>query len=79
MQGKISFVGSEFHKREMNPIGSRNALKEDFDLVIEYLKNKCIDGNKLCSGTLSLQQAETRFAELADSREDLIKAIIIIG
>lgn len=79
VQGEISFVDSEFHKREMNLIGSRNALKEDFDLVIKCFKNKSIDSDKLCSETLSLHQAETRFAELAENREDLIKAIITIS
>jgi len=76
VQGEITFTDSEFHKREMTLIGSRNALKQDFDQVIEALKSGDIDSDKLCSELLTLEQAETRFAQLASNRDSLIKAII---
>lgn len=79
VQGDIKFTDSEFHKREMSLIGSRNATTEDFDRVIVALKNGDIDSDKLCSEVLTLEQTSTRFAELAAERDSLIKAIVKIG
>lgn len=76
VQGDISFVDSEFHKREMKLIGSRNALKEDFDRVIDAFKSKTILSEKLCSEILTMEQLENRFPALAESRENLIKAVV---
>lgn len=78
VKGDITFVDSEFHKREMRLIGSRNALKEDFDHVMDALKNKQIDSEKLCSEVMTLQQMEARFPALAKDRDDLIKAVVTL-
>ena len=78
VKGAISFEDSEFHKREMRLIGSRNALRADFDHVIEALRSKKIDSAALCSEVLTLANVSTRFAELAGDRESLIKAIVAI-
>ncbi|MGE4610789.1 MAG: zinc-binding alcohol dehydrogenase family protein [Paracoccaceae bacterium] len=74
----ITFVDSEFHKREMRIIGSRNATKVDFDHVIDALKSKQIDSQNLCSEKLSMLDLSYRFAELADNRDSLIKATVVL-
>ncbi|NRA85884.1 MAG: zinc-binding alcohol dehydrogenase family protein [Rhizobiales bacterium] len=76
VKDKITFDDGEFHKREMSIIGSRNALKEDFDTVVLAIKNKQIDTSALASEILSLTEMKTRFGELVNDRETLIKAIV---
>lgn len=72
----ISFDDAEFHKREARIIGSRNALHADFARVIEAIKSGDIDTTNLLSVELSMADLTTRFAELANDREGLIKAVV---
>ena len=76
VRDQITFDDPEFHKREMRLIGSRNALKEDFDQVMEAMLSGAIDSRALCSEVLSLEEFKDRFAELAADRTRLIKAIV---
>lgn len=76
VKDNITFADPEFHKREMQLIGSRNAVKEDFDTVMDALRAKKIDSSKLCTELLSLTELQSRFAGLASDRETLIKAIV---
>ncbi len=78
VKGDISFVDSDFHKREMRIIGSRNALGEDFAQVIAALKSGEIDSQALCSEVLSLNDVPERMAQLAENRDNLIKAIVTL-
>ncbi len=72
----ITFNDPEFHKREMRLIGSRNALKEDFEWVMSAFRDNLIDADALCSSVLSLDDLTTAFAALAEDRVGLIKAIV---
>ncbi|WP_380058142.1 zinc-binding alcohol dehydrogenase family protein [Falsihalocynthiibacter sp. SS001] len=72
----ITFSDPEFHKREMRLIGSRNALKSDFDCVMEAFRNGLIDAEALCSSVLSLEELSQQFGDLASDRADLIKVIV---
>ena len=72
----ITFNDPEFHKREMRLIGSRNALKEDFDWVMSAFRDNLIDGDALCSDELSLDNLTEDFRALAADRAGLIKAIV---
>ena len=75
----ITFTDSEFHKREMRLIGSRNALAQDFRHVMDALGDGRIDSAKLVSTILTLDELPRRMPELAHDREGLIKAIVAIG
>lgn len=77
VQGPISFSDPEFHKREMRLVGSRNALREDFDQVMEAMRSGRIDTDALCSELLSLHEFAGRFEALAQDRSTLIKAIVL--
>ncbi|AXI48963.1 dehydrogenase [Sulfitobacter sp. SK012] len=72
----ITFNDPEFHKREMRLIGSRNALKADFDWVMSAFRDNLIDADALCSNVLSLDDLTTAFSKLASDRAGLIKAIV---
>jgi 2-desacetyl-2-hydroxyethyl bacteriochlorophyllide A dehydrogenase len=76
VKDNITFSDPEFHKREMRLIGSRNALKADFDWVIAAFREGLIDADALCSSVLTLDELAGRFNALAADRADLIKVIV---
>ena len=76
VKDNITFNDPEFHKREMRLIGSRNALKEDFDWVMQAFRDNLIDADALCSKVLSMDELTTAFGALAADRAGLIKAIV---
>lgn len=72
----ITFEDAEFHKRETRIVGSRNALKADFERVMAAIRDRKIDTAALMSTELTLADLCTRFPALAADREELIKAVI---
>lgn len=72
----ISFSDAEFHKREARIIGSRNALKADFEKVMDAIRVGSIDTGALLSAEIPLADLPSRFAALAADREELIKAVV---
>lgn len=74
----ISFSDPEFHKRESQIIGSRNAIRADFEQVILAIRDNQIDTDALCSMTIPLSEFEEQFPKLAEDREVLIKAIVTL-
>jgi 2-desacetyl-2-hydroxyethyl bacteriochlorophyllide A dehydrogenase len=76
VKDNITFNDPEFHKREMRLIGSRNALKADFDWVMSAFRDNLIDADALCSSVISLDDLTITFGELAADRAGLIKAIV---
>ncbi len=75
----VSFSDPEFHKREMRLIGSRNALKVDFDWVISTIRDGLIDTDALCSSLITLEDLADRMPSLANNRADLIKVVVKIA
>jgi len=76
VKDNITFNDPEFHKREMRLIGSRNALKADFDWVMAAFRDNLIDAEALCSTVLTLDELAAQFNGLAEERADLIKVIV---
>lgn len=72
----ISFSDAEFHKREARIVGSRNALKSDFEGVMDAIREGRIDTGALLSAEIALADLPSRFAALAADREGLIKAVV---
>ncbi|NPD14880.1 zinc-binding alcohol dehydrogenase family protein [Xinfangfangia sp. D13-10-4-6] len=76
VKDQITFEDAEFHKRETRIIGSRNALKADFERVMAAIRSGQIDTGALLSAELTLADLSTRFAALAADRDGLIKAVV---
>lgn len=76
VKNDITFSDPEFHKREMRLIGSRNALREDFDRVIAAFRGGLIDAGALCSSITTMRALVDDLAPLAANRADLIKVIV---
>ena len=76
VKDSITFEDAEFHKRETRIVGSRNALKADFERVMAAIRAGQIDTAALLSAEFPLAELGTRFAALAADREGLIKAVV---
>ena len=76
---EIRFSDPEFHKREMTLIGSRNALKADFDHVAASIRNGAVPLAKLVTHRTTLAGTPHDLARWAHEKSGLIKAVIEIG
>lgn len=76
VKGDIRFEDAAFHKREARILGSRNALRADFETVMAAIRSGAIDTRALLSEEIALRDLPQRFGELADDREGLIKAVV---
>jgi 2-desacetyl-2-hydroxyethyl bacteriochlorophyllide A dehydrogenase len=72
----ITFADPEFHKREARIIGSRNALKSDFDHVMQAMRSGAIPTDALVSGIIPLSALPGRFPELVEDRDHIVKMLV---
>jgi threonine dehydrogenase-like Zn-dependent dehydrogenase len=75
----IVFSDPEFHKREMTLVGSRNALKADFDHVAASIRNGAVPLAKLVTHRTTLAGTPHDLARWAHEKSGLIKAVIEIA
>ncbi|WP_192253148.1 zinc-binding alcohol dehydrogenase family protein [Mesorhizobium silamurunense] len=75
----ITFSDPEFHKREMTLVGSRNALRADFDHVAASIRNGAVPLAKLVTHRTTLGETPRDLARWAHEKSGLIKAVIEVG
>lgn len=75
----IVFSDPEFHKREMTLIGSRNALRVDFDHVAASIRDGAVPLAKLVTHRTTLGDTPRDLARWAHEKSGLIKAVIQVG
>ncbi|MET3595512.1 2-desacetyl-2-hydroxyethyl bacteriochlorophyllide A dehydrogenase [Mesorhizobium shonense] len=75
----ITFSDPEFHKREMTLVGSRNALRADFDHVAASIRNGAVPLGKLVTHRTTLAGTPRDLARWAHEKSGLIKAVIEVG
>ncbi|MER8482011.1 zinc-binding alcohol dehydrogenase family protein [Mesorhizobium sp. M1322] len=75
----IVFSDPEFHKREMTLIGSRNALRADFDRVAASIRDGAVPLAKLVTHRTMLGETPRDLARWAHEKSGLIKAVIQVG
>lgn len=71
----ISFADPEFHKREMTLIGSRNATRHDFQLVIDLIREGAIPTAALQTHAFALEDLPRVVPELMADPGSVLKAI----
>lgn len=71
----LSFADPEFHKREMQLIGSRNATRIDFDLVIDSIRNGLIPTQALHTQSFAVLDTPTVIKDLIANQGSVLKAI----
>jgi 2-desacetyl-2-hydroxyethyl bacteriochlorophyllide A dehydrogenase len=72
----ITFADPEFHKREMTIIGSRNALRVDFEHVAASIASGAIDTAQLITHRTDLSSVVADLPRWAHVKTGLIKAVI---
>lgn len=72
----ITFSDAEFHKREARIIGSRNALKADFERVMAAMRSGDIPTKEIASEIVALSDLPNRFADLTEHRDHLVKVLV---
>ncbi|TGQ16020.1 MULTISPECIES: zinc-binding alcohol dehydrogenase family protein [unclassified Mesorhizobium] len=75
----ITFSDPEFHKREMTLVGSRNALKADFEHVAASIRNGAVPLDKLVTHRTTLAATPRDLARWTHEKSGLIKAVIEVG
>ncbi|HTS44021.1 MAG TPA: zinc-binding alcohol dehydrogenase family protein [Puia sp.] len=72
----ICFSHPEFHKREATLMSSRNATREDFDQVIQVMRQKSINPDIYITHRIPFEKAKNDFGSLLDPANRVIKAMI---
>jgi len=72
----ISFSHPEFHKREATLMSSRNATKEDFELVIDCMKKGLIDPTTYITHRAKFNEVKEVFETWLNPATGVIKAMV---
>jgi threonine dehydrogenase-like Zn-dependent dehydrogenase len=75
----VTFSDPEFHKREMNLLGSRNALRSDFESVIAAIEDGRVPLQRLLTHRTSLGGATVDLPRWTTEKKGLVKALVEIG
>jgi len=76
VKADIAFHDPEFHKREMTLMGSRNATAEDFDNVIQAIRDGSIDVDSFITHRCSFDDTVEQFEGWLKPESKVIKAMI---
>ena len=74
--GEISFSHPEFHKREATLMSSRNATKNDFEKVMDMIRQKKIDPLCMITHRLKFEEVGNSFEQLMDPTQQVVKAMV---
>lgn len=77
-KGEISFSHPEFHKREATLMSSRNALKSDFQQVIDCLVSGKINPLHFITHRIPFMELPEKFPGLLDPASMVIKAMVSV-
>lgn len=73
---EITFSHPEFHKREATLMSSRNATREDFDQVMQAIKNKSIKPTTYITHRVKFDEVKEEFKQWLDPEKGVIKAMV---
>lgn len=76
IKAPISFEDPEFHKRETTLLGSRNASLEDFENVVNCLKNGTVKADNFVTHTTKFDNFIADFTDWVKPESGVIKAVI---
>jgi len=75
----ITFMDPDFHRREMTLLGSRNATAQDFERVVEAIRDGSAPVDRLITHRTDLRGAATDIPRWAMDKAGLIKALVEIA
>ncbi|GLX71259.1 zinc-binding alcohol dehydrogenase family protein [Paenibacillus glycanilyticus] len=76
VKGDLSFDDSEFHKRELTIMGSRNATKADCRQVVDFVRAGGIDVDRYITHQVPFSEMIEHFDSWLDPANKVIKAMI---
>jgi threonine dehydrogenase-like Zn-dependent dehydrogenase len=79
MAENIAFSDPEFHKREMIVVGSRNALRADFETVMEAIEDGRVPLRRLLTHRTTLTDVAGDLPRWSTDKAGLIKALVEVG
>lgn len=79
VKGKIAFSDSEFHRRELSLLASRNALPVDFDRVVAAMREGRVPIAAFNTHRVAFEDLPSRMPLLVDPASGVIKAIVEIA
>ncbi|MEI6586476.1 MAG: zinc-binding alcohol dehydrogenase family protein [Sediminibacterium sp.] len=75
-KGDISFSHPEFHKREASLMSSRNAIRKDFEIVIQHFLSGEIDASKYITHRVVFNEVNADFESWILPETGVIKAMV---
>jgi 2-desacetyl-2-hydroxyethyl bacteriochlorophyllide A dehydrogenase len=75
---EVHFSHPEFHKREGTLMSSRNALRQDFDHVIDALKKGLINTSNYITVRVPFDEAKAALENSHKTRNEIVKTMIFI-
>lgn len=72
----IAFTDPDFHRKEMSLFGSRNATSEDFERVMDAIRNGTVAVDRLITHRTTLSDAARDIPIWATQKHGLIKGVI---
>ena len=75
---KLSFSHPEFHKREATLMSSRNATAEDFNHVLNCMKNKLLDPATYITHRVLFDEVKDNFESWLNPANGVIKAMVTL-
>jgi 2-desacetyl-2-hydroxyethyl bacteriochlorophyllide A dehydrogenase len=75
-KGEIQFSHPEFHKREATLMSSRNATRQDFDVVMDAMRHGLIDPTTYITHRVQFDDVKVEFAGWLDPACGVIKAMV---
>ena len=78
IKGDLTWPDPEVHRRELTIRASRNALRADFDHVMESIRQGLVPTDKLATHATRLEQIPIDMPAWVHDRTGLIKAIITV-
>ncbi|MCF0238553.1 MAG: zinc-binding alcohol dehydrogenase family protein [Sphaerochaetaceae bacterium] len=72
----LDFNFTIIQKKELNIFGSRNALREDFEALIDAVNSKKVDIAPLLSKIYPYEEAAKAFKDFSDNQGSLLKVLI---
>jgi 2-desacetyl-2-hydroxyethyl bacteriochlorophyllide A dehydrogenase len=73
---EITFSDPEFHKRELTLMGSRNATREDFDIVLQAVRSGSIDADRYITHRVGFEQLIGQFESYLNPESKVLKAMV---
>jgi threonine dehydrogenase-like Zn-dependent dehydrogenase len=75
-KGEIAVAHPEFHKKEATLMSSRNATREDFDFVMQSIRDKKIHPLSLITNRVPFNKAAEGFPDWIKSQGSIIKVVV---